>query len=312
MTRGVALALLVSAATLVPGAGAQDPPQVPTFRSKTAGVMVDVTVRDKLRRAITDLTPGDFLLTDNGVPQQVHDISYGKLPIDITVGLDISFSVSGNLLDRLRQAVVQLMGDLGKDDRLRLVLFNNRVTRTMDFTRDVKAVERAVRAASAGGGTSFKDAISVTLVSEGPPDRRQLAVFFTDGSDSTSTTPDEMLTAVARRTRATMAFVIPSTSPAFTFNSNTTLPAVTTVTGTQSRVPPLVRSLAEETGGTIFPVGGSTNLSSAFKTVLNDFRSAYVLYFTPLGVERLGYHRIEVKVKRDDAVVVARRGYFSY
>ena len=304
------LAAVVVAATVVSGERPQDPPQTPTFRSKTAGVMVDATVRDKLRRSITDLKPDDFILTDNGVPQRVHDISYGKLPIDITVGLDISYSVSGNLLDRLRQAVVQLMRDLGNDDRLRLLLFNNRVTRTMEFTRDVKAVERAIRAASAGGGTSLKDAMSVTLVSEGPPDRRQLAVFFTDGSDSTSTTPDEMLTAVAQRTRATMAFVIPSSSPAFTFSNSTTV--TTSVNATQFRVPLLLRSLAQETGGTILPVGASANLSSAFKTVLNEFRSAYVLYFSPLGVERLGYHRIEVRVKREEAIVVARRGYFSY
>jgi len=45
--------------------------------------------------------------------------------------------------------------------------------------------------------------------------------------------------------------------------------------------------------------------------VLNEFRSAYVLYYTARGVDRAGYHAIDVKVKRDGAVVQARRGYFS-
>jgi hypothetical protein len=36
------------------------------------------------------------------------------------------------------------------------------------------------------------------------PDRRQLVVFFTDGSDSSSTTSDDVLTRVAQRTRATL------------------------------------------------------------------------------------------------------------
>jgi len=45
--------------------------------------------------------------------------------------------------------------------------------------------------------------------------------------------------------------------------------------------------------------------------VLNEFRSAYVLYHTARGVDRAGYHAIDVKVKRDGAVVQARRGYFS-
>jgi VWFA-related protein len=73
----------------------------------------------------------------------------------------------------------------------------------------------------------------------------------------------------------------------------------------------MLTTLARETGGTLFPVGSTTNLSSAFRTVLNDFRNAYVLYFTPQGVERQGYHQIEVKVKREDAQVLARRGYFG-
>lgn len=286
--------------------------QPPTFRSKTSGVMVDATVRDKTRRSITGLKPDDFELTDNGVPQQVHDVSYGKLPIDITVALDVSHSVSGTLLERLRQAVVQLMGDLGEGDRLKLILFNMRVTRIVDYTRDVKTVERAVRSATAGGGTSLVDAMSVALVSEGPTDRRQLVMFFTDGSDSTSTTPQQMLLAVASRTRATLSFVVPSNIASVPAQSGGGSTVTVRMSGTGGGYHPLLSTLARETGGTLYPVGGSTNLSSAFRTGLNDFRSAYVLYFTPQGVERQGYHQIEVKVKREDAQVVARRGYFSY
>ena len=100
-----------------------------------------------------------FEVFDNGVLQQVDDVSYGKLPIDVTVALDVSHSVSGNLLDRLRQGVVQLMRDLGRNDRLKLVLFNMRVTRTIDFTNDVDAVERAIRGVAAGGGTALLDAV---------------------------------------------------------------------------------------------------------------------------------------------------------
>ena len=307
---GVAVAC-AAGLTVLSAAPAQDPvpAQAPLFKSRTAGVMVDATVRDKNRRSVTGLKASDFQLTDNGVPQQVSDVSYGKLPIDITVGLDVSHSVTGSLLDRLRQGVVQLMGDLGKDDRLKLVLFNMRVTRIIDYTRDVRAVERAIRSATAGGGTSLVDAMSVSLVSEGPTDRRQLVVFFTDGSDSTSTSSESMVLGVARRTRATLAFVVPSNITSVnTFNGTT----ISVRAGTSnSSYHPLLNALARETGGTIFPVGGSTNLSSAFRQVLNEFRNAYVLYFTPQGVERQGYHQIEVKVQRDDAQVVARRGYFG-
>jgi Ca-activated chloride channel family protein len=306
--------LLISLSPASPQVAAADQEaQTPLFRSKTDAVMVDATVRDEKRRSITGLTADDFEVIDNGMPQRVHDVSYGKLPIDITIALDVSHSVSGGLLDRLRQAVVQLMGDLGKDDRLKLVLFNMKVTRTFDYTRDVRTVERAIRGASAGGGTSFYDAMSVALVSESPSDRRQLAVFFTDGSDSTSTTSGDVLVEVARRTRATLAFVVPAAVTRLSTITSGSGPATFSVPVQKVQVAtsPLLRTLTHETGGTVLPVAASSNLSTAFRTVLNEFRSAYVLYYSPRGVDRAGYHSIEVKVKRDGAQVQARRGYFS-
>ena len=68
--------------------------------------------------------------------------------------------------------------------------------------------------------------------------------------------------------------------------------------------------LARETGGSVFPVSASTDLAAIFRQVLGDFRSAYVLYFNAKGVEQGGYHTLEVKVKRDDTSVQARRGYW--
>jgi VWFA-related protein len=238
-------------------------------------------------------------------------VSYGRVPIDITVALDVSYSVTGALLDRLRQAVVQLMRDLRPEDRLKLVLFNMRVTRTIDYTGDVKAVEQAIRDAVASGGTALLDAVSVTLIDAAPPGRRQLIVFFTDGNDSSSTTSPALLPEIARRTRATLSFVMPATGST-TVHSGT-------LTGTVMRYqtigprPPLhalLITLASETGGSVLQVMPGDNLTSTFRRALNDFRSAYVLYYTPRGVEPAGYHTIEVQVNRSGAEVQARRGYF--
>jgi Ca-activated chloride channel family protein len=307
---GLALALVSSGPST--GARAQDPPQdpqMPTFKAGTSGVMVDVSVRDARRRSVTGLQRQDFEVYDNGVLQQVDEASYGKLPIDITIALDVSYSVSGTLLDRLRSGVVQLMRDLGRDDRLKLILFNMRVTRIIDFTRDVKAVERAIRTVRAGGGTALHDALSVALVSGSHPDRRQLIVVFTDGSDSSSITRESTLTSVAQRTRATLAFVMPGTGrPTITSGNRVITLPIAPLFNAPS---PIFTTLVRETGGTILPVGSGSDLSAAFRTVLNDFRSCYVLYYSAQGVDRDGYHAIEVKVKREGAVVQARRGYFG-
>jgi VWFA-related protein len=287
--------------------------QQPTFRSGAAAVVVDVNVRDRNGRPVTKLDVSDFELLDNGVRQEVHDLSYGKVPIDITVAFDISHSVSGRTLDQLRQGVAQLMRDLEKDDRFKLVLFNMRVTRPMDFTRDVKVVESAIRSVTAGGGTALLDTLSVSLVSANAPDRRQLVVAFTDGSDSSSTTSPAMLTAIAQRTRATLTFVMPGVSRPLTLQSGSILPPITTLRQSTIRGPlhDFLTTLARDTGGSILPVGSGMDLAAAFRRVLSDFRSTYVLYYIPRNVEGAGYHTVDVEVNREGATVRARRGFFA-
>jgi VWFA-related protein len=328
------LAVWTAFLTITAGAGRPDlqaPAPQATFRGGANAVTVDVTVRDRNRRAITDLKADDFEVSDNGVRQQVDSVSYGKLPIDITVALDVSYSVTGELLERLRQAVVQLMRDLGREDRLKLLLFNMRASRSVDFTNDVRAVEKAVRAAAAGGSTSLLDAVSIALVTRMTPDRRHLVVFFTDATDSTSTTTPEALRIVAQRTRATLTLVIPapiapvtviqsgggaaSRTPPGTTTTPTTITTSMTSRGLQLTPPsplePFFNLLTRETGGTVLRAATGADLSATFRRVLEDFRSAYVLYYNARGVDRGGFHELEVKVRREGATILARRGYWN-
>jgi VWFA-related protein len=299
-------------AAWLPAGRAESQDQLPMFRSSANAVMVDVNVRDKNRKVISNLKASDFEVLDNGVAQTVDNASYGKLPIDVTVALDVSYSVTGTLLDRLRRGVTMLMGDLKKEDRLKLMLFNMRVNRTVDLTGDTDAVDKALKAAAAGGSTALLDAISVALVSSSAPDRRQLVMFFTDGSDSSSVSTPSAVTTTARRARATLSFVMPgSGSGPVTFESRgASTSTMTFATGLLARIDPVYTTLARETGGSVFPVSGGTDLAAIFRQVLGDFRSAYVLYFNAKGVEQGGYHTLEVKVNRPEMTVQARRGYW--
>ena len=292
---GVSLAIAIWLAA-ISAAPAQD--QTPTFRAAADAVQVEVSVRDGRGRPIAGLAPADFRVTDNGVQQRVTDASYGQLPIDITVLLDVSRSVTGPVLDQLRRATMQLMRDLGDDDRLRLVTFNMRVSRVLNFTTDTAAVERAIQAASAAGGSSIRDAVSLALVSASAPDRRQLLVLFTDGADSSSVTSRAALVEVAQRTNAAVTSVV---SPRLR-SAGASPP--------ERRNLRALEALADETGGTVLAAAG--NLTPAFRQALEEFRSSYVLYYTPAGVERTGFHRLDVSVPRGgDYVVRARRSYFG-
>lgn len=308
-----AVAACTMAAVIMTAAGGlaqEQTPTQPVFRSATSGVSVDVSVRNRSRRTITGLDASDFQVFDNGVEQAIDSVSYGKLPIDVTVALDVSYSVTGSLLDRLRRAIAALMKDLGPSDRLKLVLFNMKVSRAVDFTTDIAEVDRAIAGATAGGGTALLDTINVSLIAAPTPDRRHLVVFFTDGRDSTSVTTPARLREVAERTRASLAFVLPDPARRLTTASG----AVFVLPDTREAGPlnafALMGALAAQTGGSVLPVLPDGDLTATFRRVLEEFRSAYVLYYDARGVDRTGYHTIEVRVNRRDAVVQARRGYW--
>jgi hypothetical protein len=58
------------------------------------------------------------------------------------------------------------------------------------------------------------------------------------------------------------------------------------------------------------PLARTDNITSTFRRVLEEFRSSYVLHFTPKDVARQGFHTIAVRVKRPETLDIrARTGY---
>jgi VWFA-related protein len=275
----------------------------PVFRAGADIVSVDVSVQRE-RRVVAGLTAADFELLDNGVPQQISEVVYEKLPIDVTFLLDVSASVGGDVLSELRRALRQVRSDLQAGDRLRLLTFNMHINRVVDFDQPAAGVDQALGSVTGAGSSAVLDALAVALTSLDEPGRRRLIVLFSDGQDSSSITDASRLLDVARRSSATVAVVLGS--------SNDARPASllrTTLTPTAMTVRALADHLASETGGVVTHLTPGENLPSKFRRVLQDFRSSYVLYFAPAGVERTGAHTLEVRLKRPGPEVRARRGY---
>ena len=290
-------------ATIPAGAVPQQEPSA-RFRTGVDAVAVEASVR-RGNRPVTGLKIGDFQLLDNGVPQQISDLNYERLPIDVTVLLDVSASVTGSVLDQLRQSVHQLKADLGPRDRLKLVAFNMQVRRLADFEAPAAAADSAFASLSGRGSSAIFDSVAVQLASPALEGRRHLIVLFTDGQDSSSISDPDALFDVAKRTTATVDIVLASTalerSSASPFARSPGRPPIT--------IGRMYDQLARETGGLVVTTTPGESLASTFRRTLTEFRASYVLYFTPQGVDRTGSHTIDVRVKQDGTDVRARRGY---
>ena len=304
----LALLITVSASTPLAGTFVErntrqvDQQSLPTFRAGVDAIAVDASVR-RNNRPVTGLTAADFEIVDNGVLQSVTAVSYEKLPIDVTVALDVSASVTGSVLAQLRQSVQQLASDLHAQDRLELLTFNQRIQRLADFASPASTTDAAIARISATGGSAVFDSLAVALTIPATAARRHLIVLFSDGVDSSSISDPEMLFELASRSGSTVAVVLASTNPqapASVFSRR--VPGSITVERLYDRI-------AKDTGGTVVPISSADNLATTFRRVLDNFRASYVLYFTPQGVERAGAHTLDVRVKRGNVQVRARSGY---
>src|SRR2546426_2894991 len=63
------------------------------FRSDVSLVRVDAQVVDRDNRTITNLRAEDFVLREDGRPQQIRNFGTVSLPVDVVLLLDVSASM---------------------------------------------------------------------------------------------------------------------------------------------------------------------------------------------------------------------------
>jgi VWFA-related protein len=296
------------------------------FRSGVDGVTVVVSVH-KGNQPVAGLTSDDFELRDNGVPQQISSISAEKVPLDLTLLLDLSSSVDGPQLQRLKTAIVDTSALLRPDDRIRLVAISQVLHEV--FSLRPRGSAMLLDGLAAEGATSLYDGIAATMMRPAEPGRRQLIVAFTDGRDSTSIIDERTAKAIARQTDAVVDVVVPVAPPADAAGTRRlaqrfgTLDSLSTgdnvvagkdspSAGAADTVPPVLTELVAPTAGQVIPLADKQSISVVFKAMLDDFRASYVLRYVAQGVKDEGWHEIGVSLKKRGRYDIrARRGYMG-
>jgi VWFA-related protein len=265
--------------------------QKPVFRAHTDLVSVDVSVT-RARRPLTGLTAKDFVLTDNGVEQVVEAITVEALPIDVSLVVDLSGSTASTL-ERVKADITRMAGMLRPTDRVRLIRF-------ADDVRQIVPMQPATEPLplddlKPGQSTSLNDALFVALARPPELNRRHLVVVFTDAEDTWSAIENSSVPVIASRADAVLHVVLST-------YDRTTDPSVMTTRQA-------LRQAADVTGGDVRYLRDAVG---AFRQVLDEFRTSYVLRYTPRGVKREGWHELTVTVTRPGTFTVrARRGYFG-
>lgn len=285
---------------------AQQRPQA-TFRATIDAVRVDTLVMDG-RTPVRGLTADDFELRDNGVLQRIDAVQFGEVPLSVTLVLDVSGSVDGQPLDHLKDAANAAVRALAPDDRAALLAFAQRLYLDASFTTDRNRLRLAIERVAAGGSTNLYDAAYAALMRD-PQAVRALVLVFSDGRDTSSWLPASAVLRVARATDAVVYAVSlgepePMTQPWHDASARLPLGLRDEISPTQ-----FLHTLAEDTGGADFTTTRSADLAARFVQIVKEFKSRYLLTYSPTGVAPSGWHTIEVKLKGRRGNVTARRGY---
>jgi hypothetical protein len=340
-----ALTALGCIAVLTPGAVHQRPDvsQRPVFRAAADAVLVPVAVTEG-RTPVAGLAAEDFELYDNGVRQTIEVVDAGTVPVDVTVVLGTASERELDRLDRSRLRAETLRSYLRSPDRLRIIAAGARPRDLVPLQAGSEPVPLGpIRRTP---GASDRDSLFYAFARPVDAGRRHLVVMFTSGRDTWSTLPARDLPELAERGDAVIHVVlydrvpgvpVPTAPPPRTpegqrpggnpdppgswmpprmGENRRTEPRNSMMSG--SGHPPGViaawremydalRQVAARTGGQVHWLWQDADV---FERILDEFRSSYLLRYTPEGVERSGWHDLEVKIARPGSFDVrARRGY---
>ncbi|MEO8436523.1 MAG: VWA domain-containing protein [Pyrinomonadaceae bacterium] len=169
-------------------------------RVDTQLVSVPAVVTNNSGRPLAGLQAGNFVLFENGQPQQLANFATTEAPFEIALLLDTSGSTRADVA-LIRRAANAFIDELRPGDRVAIVAFNTdqkspAIMATVEvlakLTADRKVLRGAVQNLGSSSGTPFYDSlerISREVFSAPPSDEfrgRRAVVALTDGVDSSS------------------------------------------------------------------------------------------------------------------------------
>jgi Ca-activated chloride channel homolog len=273
----------------------------PPLRLDVAVDVVSVTavVQDKAGHFISGLGAKDVEVREDGVPQDVSFFKEARgagehIPLTIVLVLDASGSMSRSM-HFLQEAANTLLRKMEPGDRALVVQFNESVKASAEFTDDIDRLEQFVEALQAWGGTSLYDAVHYGLNRLRDEPGRKALVVFTDGADTTSSMKEREVIDYARAVEATVYAI-----------------GLRGEQGLFARGPRgFLRAVAKETGGAFFFPDKVGELVRTFAEIATELQHHYLLAYTPKRAPDGTWREIEVKVKRADAALRVRKGYFA-
>jgi VWFA-related protein len=289
-----------------------------TIRVETDLVDLQVSVFSRERgHTIGQLQQKDFMIFENGVPEEISFFASASTPFDLVLMLDLSGSTSDKL-DLVRKSARRFVEAARPVDRISIVTFTDAPRLVAPLMTDhAELIKRIKKIEKPRGGTNFWDALGYVLngvLGESRGVRRSAVVLMTDGVDNAL--PDVPGDGSLMSFADLMELVRRSGSIVLPIYLDTEEEMVRQGRGApqayfMARHQLLI--LADESGGVLYQARKLEDLKGVYEQVMNDLSTVYQIGYSPKNKQRDGLWRaVSVRLAaRPDLAARTRRGYYA-
>lgn len=302
--------------------------QPKTDKIDTVKVNVDLIVLDalvmqkKTARVVGNLKRDDFILTEDGVRQEITHFGQDTLPLSVLLLVD-----RGGCMDpfgeKVRAATLAAISRLKPQDEVALMSYHNGVELIEGFGRDRRRIEDALNRVPPADeeadhclNRALYDAAQYMIEAGNPVGRRVIIVItgVTSNFDCDGPSSKEAARAIYE-SGSVVCGLIPTSAEQRMENG---IVGMGTAIGKIFKVPTIsIKTLADETGGEVLDDKPEV-LDRAFNTLIDHLRTRYQLGFVSSNKKRDGTVRklkVEVtptaKKSQGELVVKTRRTYIA-
>jgi len=266
-------------------------------------VTLTVTVTDTYGRFVTGLGKNAFTVTDDKVAQDITFFSDEDAPVSLGVIFDVSGSMSGDKINKAREALKKFIETSHTGDEYFLIGFNNRAQLLLDRTRDSDALMEKLTFVQTKGQTALYDAcyLGVERVTRGAHPKRAV-LLISDGQDNSS-----------RYTFTELRRMLKE--------SDVIIYAVGIVDGGDESAlgyggRAILEELAGVSGGKAFFPSSGAEMNDTFERIALELRTQYSIGFRPTNFVNNGkWHKLKIKVQPPRGFprlfVRGREGYYA-
>lgn len=283
--------------------------KIPTFRSDTALVKVDIQVADRNGRNIGDLERSDFVVLDENQPQRISDFGKESEPLHLVLLLDVSGSMTP-LLSQLAVTTREALSHLRPGDQVALMFFTHRSELGEPFTTDFSAIARrmvnSIYKSNLGTGTLINEAVvsAADYLKTSPPNGRRAILIVTDNKSARQGVSDAAAIRAIHDANAVLNAIVVGDSD-------------DPITPARYQPPdsglPDVFVYAKRTGGDAVR---ANKVEQVFRNMIDKMRTRYNAEYVMPASEPGAFRRIRVelspaaKQRHPDAILQARDGYY--